>query len=404
MKKGLHRFFDATPRDVGTGSKRKSKEGGVSTESKRKAFKPSSSTSLEQESTIINTPQKGLYKITPEAVYERDKYLARTPAEVHTMLTRYGVAVVPDVLTRAEAASAFDDMIQCLERMYDGFVFKDPSTWALLRRVSYCKHGMLFQHMGIGWAQFAVALRQKPSVATLFAELWTLVTGTPVTINDLFSSADGIAFGATRAGDRGGFHGKDWMHLDQAAGDTVVSIQGGLNLVETKTGDAAFHFLESSHLHFDEFFKRLADPKKSARFTLLQSQRQIDFFVSERSCMPKCLATLPGDLYLWSSKTVHSGRPPLRQASPAPSRAAFLRGVVYVSMQPKRFATPADVKRKVRAYNELRTTAHNAARGVTLFQQSPRTYGHVVDSVLRPIVEKPALSTLGRSLFAVDSV
>ena len=115
--------------------------------------------------------------------------------------------------------------------------------------------------------------------------------------------------------------------------------------------------------------------------------------------MPKCLATLPGDLYLWSSKTVHSGRPPLRQTA---SPEVFLRGVVYVSMQPKRFATPADIKRKLKAYNELRTTSHNAARGVTLFPQHPRTYGSAIDTVVRPITARPALSPLGRSLFAVD--
>jgi hypothetical protein len=344
------------------------------------------------------------YTIVPDAVYEREKYVARTAAEIYAMLDRYGVAVVPDALSRADAAAAFDDMINSLERMYDGFVFKDPSTWALLRRVSHCKHAFLFQHLGIGWAQFAVNLRQN--LATIFADLWTIICGKLMSVDDLFSSADGIAFGATRPGDRGGFHGKDWMHFDQAPGDTVRSIQGGLNLVETQMGDAAFTFLEGSHHHFDDFFRRLANHKKKEgapvdfkRFTLLENQKQIDYFVYKKSCMLKSLATLPGDLFLWDSRVVHSGRAPIRPTIPSPPSKVFLRGVVYVSMQPKMFATPADINKKAKALDELRTTTHNAAFGVTLFSPKPRTYGKSFDTVIRPITEKPVLSALGRSLF-----
>ena len=60
------------------------------------------------------------YSVGVDVVYEREKYLARTPAEIRAMLDRYGVAVVPDVLTRGEAAASFDEMIQCLELMYEG--------------------------------------------------------------------------------------------------------------------------------------------------------------------------------------------------------------------------------------------------------------------------------------------
>ena len=361
------RHVSTSPRHVSTSPRT------VSTSSIRSVASPK--TKHASPKPDASTKRDG-YSVGVDVVYEREKYLARTPAEIRAMLDRYGVAVVPDVLTRGEAAASFDEMIQCLELMYEGsflvmffvdlvqmtplmrtgFVFKDPSTWALLRRVSYCKHGMLYQHMGVGWAQFAVNLRQNPKVAAVFAELWSVVTGKPVANEDLFSSADGIAFGATRPGDRGGFHGKDWMHLDQEANDTVPSFQGGLNLVETKKGDGSFQFLEASHLQFDDFFRRLSNQKKKdgkpidfKRFTLLENQKQFDYFLKQ-GCMPKCLALLPGDLFLWSSKLVHSGRPPLRPTVPVPPSKVFLRGVVYVSMQPKHFATPSDLKKKTKVW------------------------------------------------------
>ena len=79
----------------------------------------SSIASPQHASPKPSTKRDG-YSVGVDVVYEREKYLARTPAEIRAMLDRYGVAVVPDVLTRGEAAASFDEMIQCLELMYEG--------------------------------------------------------------------------------------------------------------------------------------------------------------------------------------------------------------------------------------------------------------------------------------------
>jgi hypothetical protein len=341
--------------------------------------------------------------------YERAKYLATTSVEILEMMRLYGVAVVPNVLTTSEAQAAWREMYTALEYMYDGFAFHDKSTWGLLRRAA--QHGMLFQHLGIGWSQFAVNLRQNPKVAGIFAGLWSEYMSTPITVNDLFSSADGVSFYCNTPTERGGWHSRESMHLDQAASSLSSSWQGALNLVETKRNDACFSFLEGSHLHFEEFMLRLSNQAKidgfsfdeHKRFTLLENQAQLNFYVDVKKCAPKRMMALPGDLVLWSSKTVHSEIPALRPAVPMDPSTVFLRGGVYVSYQPKAFATPSDIKKKIKAYNEYRNTTHDAAVGVTLFQKAA-CYGRSCDTVIRPVSQKPVLTALGSSLFAVPSL
>lgn len=378
-----------------------------SSDQKKRKF----SSSDEESSQKVKKPRREGYRLPyNDASYERAKYLATTSAEIHDMLQRYGVAVVPNVVS--DPQTVWREMYTAIEYMYDGFAFHDKCTWPLLRRVSAMKHGMLLQHLGIGWSQFAVNLRQDPVVAGIFAGLWSEHMRAPIAVNDLFSSADGVSFYCNTPTERGGWHSRDreWMHLDQSAASSGVwGVQGALNLVETKKNDACFSFLECSHLHFDEFMHRLSNQAKKdgvsfdehKRFTMLENQAQLNFYVNQKKCVPKCMAALPGDLVLWSSKTVHSGIPAVRPEVPVDPSTVFLRGVVYVSYQPKALATAADIKKKIKAFDELRNTTHDAAAGVTLFQKAPHTYGRSCDTVIRPVSQKPVLTPLGASLFAV---
>jgi hypothetical protein len=135
------------------------------------------------------------------------------------------------------------------------------------------------------------------------------------------------------------------------------------------------------------------------RFHILETQAQIDFFVKEKGCKHVCVAAERGDLVLWDSRLIHCGRAATREAK------CLKRMVVYVSMQPKAWATPRDLELKRRAYTQLRSTSHNASRGVELFPVFPRVRCAADDArkrASRPVATGPRLTSLGRSLFGLE--
>jgi hypothetical protein len=122
---------------------------------------------------------------------------------------------------------------------------------------------------------------------------------------------------------------------------------------------------------------------------------QVDFFVKEKGCEHVCVAAQPGDLVLWDSRLIHCGRAATRDAT------ALMRMVVYVSMQPREWATPRDLELKRRAYAQLRSTSHNAAKGIELFPVFPRVRCAADDErkrASRPVNVHPRLTALGRAL------
>ena len=64
-------------------------------------------------------------------------------------------------------------------------------------------------------------------------------------------------------------------------------------------------------------------------------------------------------------------------------------------MMPRKLATPASIKKKQKAFNELRMTTHWAHKP-KLFPINPRTYGAPLPNIT--IVDKPILTELGMKL------
>ncbi len=234
----------------------------------------------------------------------------------------------------------------------------------------------------------------------------------PILKTDLFSSCDGVSVYLKDEGEPlGGYHreGHDWLHYDRATADrhNGWSVQGFVNLLPTDRvksesgsgGGAAFQCLVRSHRYQQEFAARFAvNPK--ARFLLLQSQAEVDFFLNECDAEHVCVRANVGDLVMWDSRLVHCGRAATRSAR------LLQRTVVYVSMQPKwLMSKKRDLRRKRVAFDELRTTSHNAAVGVKLFGRYPNPYGRrgmERNRASRPIDAPPKLTALGLSLFGID--
>ena len=70
-----------------------------------------------------------------------------------------------------------------------------------------------------------------------------------------------------------------------------------------------------------------------------------------------------GSLVLWDSRVVHQGLVPARGNQ---------RIAVYVSYQPRGYATEADLARKRKCFDAYRMTTHAAAEGVQMFPKSAR--------------------------------
>ena len=361
--------------------------------------------------TERETKEKGCgYRISPP-MYQRDSYVAYTPKDALEKLLRFGVAVVPQTLSKARASLVHTGLMKALEDTFPGFVRDQSSTWRLLRQHG-AKHAMLLQHHGLGWCQAAVDVRQDREIAAFFAGLWTareqFALGkppqAPITAEELFVAPDGVSVYLKDNREKlGGYHreGYEWLHYDRAPSDDRWSVQGFVNLLETSEHGAAFQCIVGSHRHQEAFVEHLnaekvvvVDPDQ--RFRLLGSQLEANFFIDRGPHV--CISAMIGDLVLWDSRLIHCGRAATRDAQ------LPMRAVVYVSMQPKWMATARDLKRKREAYKELRLTTHNAASGVELFAPLPRAYS-VEDKALKqsahPLRTPPQLTALGRSLFGL---
>ena len=97
-----------------------------------------------------------------------------------------------------------------------------------------------------------------------------------------------------------------------------------------------------------------------------------------------------GSLVLWNSKTFHQGKEP-DQGRKLPNH----RLVGYVCFTPRAWATEAQLRKKQKAFGELRTTSHWPHR-VKLFPKNPRSYGRALPDTAP--ISPPELSKEGRRL------
>ncbi len=65
----------------------------------------------------------------PAPVYARGDFLAENAADALQQLLLHGVAVVPGMLTKAEAEEANAGIMTALEEVFPGFKRGEPETW-----------------------------------------------------------------------------------------------------------------------------------------------------------------------------------------------------------------------------------------------------------------------------------
>ncbi len=304
--------------------------------------------------------------------YEYERYVT-TPDQVRTTLDEFGVAIVPNVLDADACERMKTNMFDFLEHATADFDVRfdrtNPASWRTFSKLMP-KHSMLVQEWGIGQSQFNWDVRQHPNVYGAFARIWD------VRPEELLVSFDGASFHfPPEITGLGWYRGNNWLHCDQSfQRNGFECAQGWINAFDTNPGDATLTVLEGSHRFHHEFKERFGIETNDDWFKL-ENADQHEFYVREKGCRQTHIRCPAGSLVLWDSRTIHSGTEAER-GRPVPNT----RCVSYVCFTPRSLATPAMLRKKIKAFEELRTTSHWPHKP-KLFGKVPRMYGAPVPPV-----------------------
>lgn len=318
--------------------------------------------------------------------YESEKYFVSNSSELREKINEYGVAIYPSLLRKSECEKLITGMWDFYENLTEGtnneILRDDESTWKNLYKF-YPKHSFLQQHFGVGHAEISWKLRQNPKIYKLFARFWE------VQPEDLIVSFDGFSFGVPHEKtNRGYYRGKAWYHTDQSfTRNDFECLQSWVTGHDVNEGDATLTVLEGSNNFHAEFSEKF-NIKDKNNWNKLDSN-ELDFFL-EKGCRKKRIVCPRGSLVFWDSRTIHCGVEALRERE-----KENFRTVIYLCYQPRSLMTESQLRKKQKAFNEVRTTNHWPCKP-TLFAKNPYTYGGEMPEY-NP-VEKPVLKEIGKKL------
>ena len=302
-------------------------------------------------------------------------------------LEKYGIAVIPNILSNEEckknANLAWKEFNVLTSKMNIPLDKKNPNSYKTILDF-FPLHSMLLQHNSIGHMQFVWNVRQTINVAKVFAKIWDC------SIEDLLSSFDGVSFHMPpEITNRGWYRGNDWLHTDQSSTKfNLETIQGFVSLYDINEYDASLCVHEGSHKYHKDFFDTFKIECKKDWFKL-QNDEQYNYFVN-KNCLKTCIKCKKGSLVLWDSRVFHQGIEPQKERT-----NPNFRLIVYVCMTNRNRSKEKDLKKKQKAFNELRMTTHCPHRPL-LFSKNPRTYGKDLPDIVE--IKKPILTELGKKL------
>jgi hypothetical protein len=94
-----------------------------------------------------------------------------------------------------------------------------------------------------------------------------------------------------------------------------------------------------------------------------------------------CVKAPAGSLVLWDSRTVHQGMEPMKDRT-----KPNIRCVPYICMTPASLATQTQLKKRIKYFEEQRTTNHWPHK-IKVFPEFPRTYGNKLLQVDKDTLE-----------------
>ena len=321
--------------------------------------------------------------------YETQKY--NTDVEhLKETIDKYGVAVIPNVLNNKVCKKLMIEMWDFFEHITQNFKTpikrNNPETYKQLFKL-YPLHAMLIQRFGIGHAQFAWNARQNPKIVDIFAKFWNCQPG------ELLVSFDGSSFHLPPEITKRGWNlNNTWYHTDQSfTRNEFECIQSFVTFNSINVGDGTLAFMEGSNKHHKHVAEKFKLKDKVDWFKI---NKEIEDYYLSLGCEYKKIACPEGSMVFWDSRTIHCGVEPFKGRE-----KENIRAVTYLCYMPRKLATKANIKKKVKALEELRTTNHWACKP-KLFSVNPRTYGNELPNI-NPI-EPPKLTRLGKKLAGLD--
>ena len=316
--------------------------------------------------------------------YEYGKYVT-TPEKLKETIDTYGVGIIPDVLNESEVESMRNGMWDYLEHVTQKFEKpisrNDEKTWVEYVKM-FPKHSMLLQQYGVGHSQFVWDVRQNPKVVDIFSKLWE----TPS--EELLTSFDGASFHFPPEITKRGWYRKTWYHTDQSYfRPDFECVQSWVTAYDVNEGDATLAFMECSNIYHKEFQDHFQIKDKSDWYKHSEIEQK---FYEDKGCEEKRIKCKAGSMVFWDSRTIHCGTEAQKTREKQNTR-----NVVYVCMIPRNLASEASIRKKQKAFNELRMTTHWPHKP-KLFPVNPRTYGAPLPNVTQ--VEKPKLTQLGMKI------
>jgi hypothetical protein len=157
--------------------------------------------------------------------------------------------------------------------------------------------------------------------------------------------------------------------------------------LDVNDGDATLSIMEGSNNYHSEFGDRFNITDTGNWYKLTKEQEQ---FYIEKGCNIRNIKCPKGSLVFWDSRTIHCGV----EASKTRQIPNF-RAIIYLCYMPRELCSKANLKKKQKAFDELRTTTHYPCN-IKLFSKKPRTYGKIVEEITP--VQAPLLNALGKVL------
>ncbi len=307
-----------------------------------------------------------------------------TPDNLKATLEQYGVAIIPDILTAEECLVMLSGMWDYFEHLTSKWVMplnrNDKATWREFYKL-YPLHSMLIQHWQVGHAQVSWNIRQNLKVIECYAKLW----GT----DELLVSFDGMSFNLPPEDMNKGWFRDNWFHTDQSyTRNKFECVQSWITALDVEEGDATLAVLEGSHKYHADFQKKYNIQNKSDWYKL--SKEEELFYTIENKCELVRIMCPKGSMVFWSSQTIHSGSEALKgRLYPK------LRAIIYLCYSPRETSSSANIKKRIKAFEDLRTTNHWPQK-CKMFAKHPRSYGGEMPTTCP--IDRPVLNEIGTRL------
>jgi len=317
--------------------------------------------------------------------YHFKKYKTNV-TNIKKKLDKYGVAIIPNILNTEEInqfkSSAWDYLEHITQKFDKPIKREDQTSWLSFKDL-FSMHSMLMQHFGIGHSQFNWDIRQNPKVANIFSKIWD------VNKKDLITSFDGASIHfPPEITNRGWYRGNDWFHCDQSfTRNDFECIQSWVTAYDVNPGDATLAFLEKSHKYHKDFGKHKKITDKKDWYKL--NENEVKYFI-DKGCKKSYIKCPAGSIVFWDSRTIHCGRECMKE-----KENPNFRLVSYVCMMPRKNTPQKIIEKRIKAFEDLRTTSH-WANNIKLFAKIPRTYGNSLPPI--EAIDPPVLTDLGRRL------